>query len=422
MRLEIPREVERFGGVRFYGLQKVLELDSGLKGDITPEPGSGIQRIPYEALHEIEKEMAIIIPVRSERLKLVEGVLAGIPHQCLTIMVSNSPREPVDRFSMEKEALENFFQFVNKRAFIVHQKDPLLAKAFKKTGYTSILNSKGKVREGKAAGMLIGTLLAFVAGKKYVGFVDADNYFPGAVEEYVREYAAGFNMSQSPYAMVRIAWQSKPKIVASKLFFKKWGRTSENTNYLLNQLISHYTGFETEIIKTGNAGEHALSLDLAMNLDYSDGYSIEPYHILNLIEKFGGVEKSPLPDIMKRSVEVYQIESRNPHLHEAGGEKHIDEMSNVAMQSIYHSTVCQKDLKKEILAMMVEQKLLEKGQAPPKPHRFSALSKIDTEKFAAEFNCSAFAHLMKRGSSADAKVSRVSQRNGHASVLIGKNL
>lgn len=420
MRLEIPREVERFGGVRFYGLQKVLELDSGLKGDITPEPGSGIQRIPYEALYKIEKEMAIIIPVHSERLKLIEGVLAGIPHQCLTIMVSNSPREPVDRFSMEKEALENFFQFVNKRAFIVHQKDPLLAKAFKKADYTSILNNKGHVRDGKAAGMLIGTLLAFFAGKKYIGFVDADNYFPGAVEEYVREYAAGFTMSQSPYAMVRIAWQSKPKIVASKLFFKKWGRTSENTNRLLNQLISHYTGFETEIIRTGNAGEHALSLDLAMNLDYSDGYSIEPYHILNLIEKFGGVEKSPLPEIMKRSVEVYQIESRNPHLHEAGDEKHIDEMSNIAMQSIYHSAVCPEDLKKEILAMMIEQKLLAKSQQPPKPHRFPALSTIDTEKFAEELDCSAFAHLLKQGRSGDAKVSRVSKNNGNVSVLIGK--
>lgn len=421
MRLEIPREVERFGGVRFYGLQKVFELDSGLKGDTTPEPGTGIQRIPYEALFEIGKEMAIIIPVRSERLKLVEGVLAGIPNQCLTIMVSNSPREPIDRFGMEKEALENFFQFVNKRAFIVHQKDPLLAEAFKNANYTDILNSKGQIRNGKAAGMLIGTLLAFFSGKKYVGFVDADNYFPGAVEEYVREYAAGFSMSQSPYAMVRIAWQSKPKIVESKLFFKKWGRTSENTNRLLNQLIGEYTGFETEIIKTGNAGEHALSLDLAMNLDYSDGYSIEPYHILNMIEKFGGIEKSPLPEIMQRSVEVYQIESRNPHLHEAGDEKHIDRMSKIAMQSIYHSVVCPENLREEILELMVEQKLLKEGEQPARPHRFPALSTIDTEKFAETLDCSAFAHLLKQANSGNAKVTTVAQKNGPVSVLIGKS-
>ncbi|MFQ5825529.1 MAG: mannosyl-3-phosphoglycerate synthase, partial [bacterium] len=83
MRIEIPREIERFGAVRFYGLQKVLELDSGLNGSASPEPGTGIQQIPYEALFEIEKDMAIVIPVRNERLKLIEGVLAGIPHQCL---------------------------------------------------------------------------------------------------------------------------------------------------------------------------------------------------------------------------------------------------------------------------------------------------------------------------------------------------
>lgn len=395
MRIEIPREIERFGAVRFYGLQKVLELDSGLNGSASPEPGTGIQQIPYEALFEIEKEMAIVIPVRSERLKLIEGVLAGIPHQCLTIMVSNSPQAPIDRYSMEKEALENFFMFVNKKAFIVHQKDPLLAKAFKKVDYTSILNSKGQVRDGKAEGMLIGTLLAFLAGKRYIGFVDADNYFPGAVEEYVREFAAGFIMSQSRYSMVRIAWQSKPKIVESKLFFKKWGRTTENTNRLLNQLISHYTGFETEIIKTGNAGEHAMTMDLAMHLDYSHGYSIEPYHIINLIEKFGGLKKSPLPDIMKQSIEVYQIESRNPHLHESGDEEHIDEMSYIAMQVIYHSPICPDELKKEIYDEMVEQKLLSNKQ-PPKPHCFPALSTIDARSFLEELKSASFAHLLKK--------------------------
>jgi len=384
MKLEIPREIERFGAVRFYGLQKVFELDSGLRGDITPEPGTGIQTIPYEAMYEIEKDMAIVIPVKSERLKLIEGVLAGIPHQCQTIMVSNSPRAPIDRFNMEKEAMENFFMFVNKKAFIVHQKDPKLAKAFQKVGYESILDDKGQIRDGKAEGMIIGLILAWLSGKKYIGFVDADNYFPGSAEEYVREYATGFAMSQSKYAMVRIAWQSKPKIVASKLFFRKWGRTTENTNYQLNQLISHYTGFETEIIKTGNAGEHALSMPLALRMDYSHGYSIEPYHIINLIEKFGGLEKSPYPEIMKKSVEVYQIESRNPHLHEAGDEDHIKDMSYAAMRAIYNSKICPSDLKKRIFTLMKEQDLLNGEKKPAKLHKFPALININKEAFFEE--------------------------------------
>lgn len=394
MRLELPREMERFGAVRFYGLQKVLELDAGLNGTIAPEPGTGIQRVPYESLYEIEKQMAIIIPVRNERLKLIEGVLAGIPHQCLTIMVSNSPKEPIDRFSMEKEALENFFMFVNKKAFIVHQKDPLIAKAFKKVNYPSILNSKGQIRNGKAEGMIVGTILAWLSGKKYVGFVDADNYFPGAVEEYVREYAAAFATSQSPYSMVRIAWQSKPKIIESKLFFKKWGRTSSNTNQLLNKLISHYTGFETEIIKTGNAGEHALSMELARRIDYSHGYSIEPYHLINLIEKFGGLSKSPFPDLMRKSIEVYQIESRNPHLHEVGDEDHIDQMSYLAMQAIYHSPICPNELRTELLHEMKEKELLTNSHKPPKPHQFPALINIKADEFFEEIKSASYAKLL----------------------------
>jgi mannosyl-3-phosphoglycerate synthase len=179
----------------------------------------------------------------------------------LIIVVSNSPLEPVDRFSMEVDALHEFCQFVGKNALIVHQKDPNLARAFENTGYTKILNKKGLVYDGKAEGMLIATVLAHLAGKRYIGFVDSDNYFPGAVEEYIREYAAGFTIAQSNYSMVRIAWHSKPKIVESKLFFRKWGRTTSNTNMLLNQLIGHYTGFETELVKTGNAGEHAMSMN-----------------------------------------------------------------------------------------------------------------------------------------------------------------
>lgn len=394
MKLEIPREIERFGAVRFYGLQKVFELDSGMSGDLTPEPGTGIQSIPYDAIYEIEKDMAIIIPVKSERLKLIEGVLAGIPHQCQTIMVSNSPRTPIDRFSMEKEAMENFFMFVNKKAFIVHQKDPMLAKAFQKVGYDSILDPKGQIRDGKAEGMIIGMILAWLSGKKYVGFVDADNYFPGSAEEYVREYATGFVSSQSKYTMVRIAWQSKPKIVESKLFFRKWGRTTENTNHLLNQLISYYTGFETEIIKTGNAGEHAISMPLALRMDYSQGYSIEPYHIVNLIEKFGGLEKSPYPEIMKKSVEIYQIESRNPHLHEAGDDDHIKDMSYAAMRSIFHSKICPADLKERIFELMKEQELLNDGKNPQKLHKFPALININKAEFFNELRKASYAKFL----------------------------
>ncbi len=384
MRIELPKNVERFGSVRFGDLQKVFELDSGLGTGHLPNPTHAIQQIPYKELCRIYEQMAIVVPVKSERLKLIEGVLCGIPHPCLIIIVSNSPKEPVDRFNLERDVLRDFCTFTGKKALLVHQRDPVLSEAFQKADYPEILGSDGRVRNGKAEGMLVGTLMADLAGKKYLGFVDADNYFPGAVEEYIREYAAGFSISRSPYAMVRIAWHSKPKIVESKLFFRKWGRTSSRTNHVLNQLISHYTGFDTEIIKTGNAGEHALTMELANLIDYSAGYSIEPYHIVNLLEKFGAVSKSPVQEVMRQQVEVYQIESRNPHLHEAGDQEHIREMSHQAMSVIYHSEICPEPLKKELRREAVVKGFIEKGEDLPTPHYFPALSTIDRGRFFKE--------------------------------------
>ncbi|WP_410965849.1 mannosyl-3-phosphoglycerate synthase, partial [Salmonella sp. SAL4438] len=85
------------------------------------------------------------------------------------------------------------------------------------------------VRNGKAEGMITGMLLAKMAGKDYVGFIDADNYVPGAVNEYVKIFASGLAMSNSPYTMVRISWIYKPKVSESGLYFSKWGRVSEIT-------------------------------------------------------------------------------------------------------------------------------------------------------------------------------------------------
>lgn len=382
MRIELPRSVERFGAINLGELQKVFELDSGLDDGKMRSSNIGIQRIPYQKLCDIYNNMAIVVPVKSERIKLVEGVLSGIPHPCQIIIVSNSPTAPVNRYQMEKNALYDFCAFAGKKAMIVHQKDPLISKILREVNYTSILDEKGQVRDGKAEGMLIAITLAYLTGKKYIGFVDADNYFPGSVEEYIREYASGFALSRSNYSMVRIAWSSKPKIVESKFFFKKWGRTSKRTNELLNELISYYTGYETEIIKTGNAGEHAISMDLAMNLDYSYGYSIEPYHYINLLEKFGGINKSPLPKVMKETVDVFQIESKNPHLHESGDKEHIDQMSYLAHQVIYHSPICPEPLKKKICKYTRSRKFHGPDEEPAKPHYFPALSTIDMKKYA----------------------------------------
>ena len=381
----MPRESERLGAVRISGLQKIYELDAGLEdspwgaGD-----DSVVRRIPAEALHEIESEMAIVVPVRNERLKLIEGVLVGIPHPCLVIVVTNSSREPVDRFHMEKEAIQNYCRFTQKQVVVVHQKDPGIAAAFAAAGYTDILGHDELVRNGKAEGMIMGTLLAKLLGRKYVGFVDSDNYFPGAVHEYVKEYAAGFHLTaDTDYSFVRISWHSKPKVVESSLYFPKWGRSSRESNRFLNKLVSHHTGFETEVIKTGNAGEHALTVDLAMSIDYATGYAVETFHYVYLLEKYGGIvvdEEEPAD--MRRPVKISQIESRNPHLHEGKGDEHVEDMIAASLSTIYHSKLCPDSLREEIEDDLRRRDYLKDGETLPPMRKYKSLDRMDWRTFS----------------------------------------
>jgi len=296
VRIESSRYTERFGAIQLHDVQKVLELDSGRAKEGTPQEALAVLKIDEDTIKDYEEKMAIVIPTKNEKLKLFEGVIAGVPHECLKIVVSNSERKKFDRFRMERDALAQYCRFTQRRALIVHQKDPRLGEALQAAGYPELLDDQGLVRDGKAEGMIVGMLLAKMIGKDYVGFIDADNYFPGSVWEYVRCYAAGFSLAETPYAMVRVLWRYKPKMSVHGLYFKKWGRVSQVTNRVMNTLLSHKMGFDTEIIKTGNAGEHAMSLQLAEILPYASGFAIEPQELLSLFEGYGGVLPAADPD------------------------------------------------------------------------------------------------------------------------------
>lgn len=387
MKLDLPRYTERFGATSLHGVQRVYELDSGF--DDGRAVSESIVNIGNNQIADIERRMAIVIPTKGERLRLLEGVLSGIPHDCLTIIVSNSPRQPVDRYKLEKEALQQFNRFVGRNAFILHQRDAVLSEVLKDVGYNSILAPDGTVRSGKAEGMIIGMLLAKMAGKEYVGFIDADNYVPGAVNEYAKIFASGIAMSQTPYTMVRISWIYKPKISETGLYFSKWGRVSEITNQHLNSLVSYYTGFETEVVRTGNSGEHCMSLKLAELLTYSSGYAIESYEIVNILEEFGGIIPTDNQDAMDKGVEIMQVETRNPHFHEDKGDDHLKEMVVGSLGSIYHSKICPPKVREKILEALRSKNMLEENQQqqqqqqePPIPHKIEPFKDIDVRRFA----------------------------------------
>jgi mannosyl-3-phosphoglycerate synthase len=381
MKLDLPRYTERFGATSLHGVQRVYELDSGF--DDGRSMSETLMRVGNDQITDIERRMAIVIPIKGERLRLLEGVLSGIPHDCLTIIISNSPRQPVDRYKLEKDALLQFNKFVGRDGLILYQRDPGLSEALKETGYTSILGPDNVIRDGKAEGMVIGMLLAKMAGKEYVGFIDADNYVPGAVNEYVKIFASGIAMSKTPYTMVRVSWIFKPKMSETGLYFSKWGRVSELTNQHLNSLISYYTGFETEVMRTGNSGEHCMSIKLAELLTFSSGYSIEPYEIVNVLEEFGGIIPTANQDAMDKGVEVMQVETRNPHFHEDKGDDHLKEMMVVSLGSIYHSKICPPKLREKILESLRGRSMLDEGQPePPVPVRIEPFRDIDMPQFA----------------------------------------
>lgn len=385
MKLDLPRYTERFGATSLHGVQRVYELDSGF--DNGRSVTETIMKIGNDEIADIERRMAIVIPIKGERLRLLEGVLSGIPHDCLVIIVSNSPRQPVDRYKLEKDALQQYIRFVGRDALILHQRDPGLSEAFKEVRYTSILGPDETVRSGKAEGMVIGMLLAKMAGKEYVGFIDADNYVPGAVNEYVKIFASGLAMSQTPYTMVRVSWIYKPKMSETGLYFSKWGRVSELTNHHLNSLISYYTGFETEVMRTGNSGEHCMSLKLAELITFSSGYSIEPFEIVNILEEFGGIIPTVHQDAMDKGVEIMQVETRNPHFHEDKGDDHLKEMVAASLGSIYHSKICPPKLREKILETLRGRSMLDEvQQEPPAPLKIESFKDIDIKHFAKALN------------------------------------
>jgi mannosyl-3-phosphoglycerate synthase len=399
MRLEYPNRTERFGAVRIRGLQRVIEIDSGPcpMEDAGSELGSS-QCVPADRIQEIEKDLVVVVPCMNETTKVIEGVLSGIPHECLIVLVSNSTRAPVDQYAEEVEALEQFCRVSQRAAVAVHQRDPGLAAAVKAAGMPELVGDDGLVRNGKGEAMLVGTAIAALSERRYIGYVDADNYVPGAVTEYCKAYAAGLHLAASPFSMVRISWGSKPKLRDGRMFFSRWGRSSSVVNQFLNRLLGDHSGFGTEVIATGNAGEHALSVDLALRMRMAGGFAIEPFQFIDLFEQFGGLLDTEHTDVLANSVQVVQIESRNPHFHDDKGTDHVQKMRTQALNVLFHSPVCPASVREEIQEFLVAEGAIEQGGQPPTERIYPPLTTMALDIFYDELVAEAlsFRQVMHR--------------------------
>ncbi|MFQ5835081.1 MAG: mannosyl-3-phosphoglycerate synthase [bacterium] len=380
MLIKIPPYTERFGAVRLSDVQHIIELEGGRDSKVQwkNEP-KGVARLTYDELTAIEEQMAVVVPIKNEKLRAFEGVLSAIPHGCLIIVISNSNRKPADRFGMEIDTVRQFQYFAQRPIVVIHQKDKIIGNAFKEAGYHTILSPEGVVRDGKGEGMLVGLAIAQSFGKQYVGFVDSDNYVPGSVHEYIKAFCAGFQMANSPYSMVRISWPFKPKPRGSALYFRKAGRSSEHTNRFINLLISVHTNFDTEIVKTANAGDHAISMKLAERMQMASGYAVEPFQLVHLLENYGGMLQPEFSEIEANGIDVLQIQTRNPHIHEDKDDDHTNDMLLDSLGTIFHSRICNEDLREGILEFLYNQQELE--TTPPKPVLIPPLISMDQEKF-----------------------------------------
>jgi mannosyl-3-phosphoglycerate synthase len=379
MRFEAIRPADHIGPVKIHDVCHALELDSGSDAGSLSKDNAGTRRISRESCSSIEQKLAIVLPVKNEDLKVFEGVLSGIPHDCLMIVISNSN---TDYFKSEKDIVNRFCTVNNRQALVIHQKDPDLANAFSFSGYPDIIDDDGLIRNGKSEGMIIGIVMARIMGREYVGFIDTDNYVPGAVMEYVKHYASGFSMVESPYAMVRILWRYKPKLIG-ELYFKKWGRVSEVSNRFVNALLSSKGRFETEVIKTANAGEHAMSLELAMRLTYGSGYAVETQELISILENFSGIIEPADESIAEKGVEVIQTESINPHLHAEKGDDHLlQEMLLPSLSVIYYSPLCEEKTKEIIKKQLVDMECIKEGEEVPNIQLIAPPQNIDLSMFA----------------------------------------
>lgn len=472
MRLNIGSACTTVGNVETHELIRVVEQDAGhsFETNVPNTINSGVfnavtkrTSVPFSrgSLHSIESRLTIVIPCKDEDTSILIGVLLGIPHDCLIIIVSNSTPS---NFEAECRLLEKFCDDTQRPGIAVHQQDKDLAHAFKTAGMVDLVekhlpdgkqNTTWRVRNGKGEGMIIGTAVAKLAGKQFVGFIDADNLVTGAVNEYCKVFAAGLHYAlrctksgdsdagSEPDTMVRIKWNSKPKVKDNQLVFEKSGRSSRVVNEWMNRLLDTIVDNNkpSDIIQTANAGEHAMGINLAMKLRFATGYAVEPAQLVDAWERFGapillhsqtGVKHAPPnrstccshdsnagsnevtpvsanssssttssyfspstirpPTPTSQKIRILQVETCSPHFHDTSkGDDHIQKMQADGLSTIYHSSLIPAKLKEELRVYLKDNlpDVIGVDGVPKKAAVYPPMEMMDFEVFGQAVKASA---------------------------------
>jgi mannosyl-3-phosphoglycerate synthase len=121
-------------------------------------------------------------------------------------------------------------------------------------------------------------------------------------------------------------------------------------------------------------------MQLAEILPFASGYAVESQELISIFESFGGILPTKESKAVEQGIDVLQIETRNPHLHEERGNQHLNEILLSSLSTIYHSPLCDKEVKQAIIAELTNQGILKDGQTPSPVHVNAPLSKVKVSK------------------------------------------
>jgi mannosyl-3-phosphoglycerate synthase len=125
-----------------------------------------------------------------------------------------------------------------------------------------------------------------------------------------------------------------------------------------------------------------MSLRLAEVLPFASGYAVETYELVHILEEFGGSVTDH--SIRQKGVQILQIETKNPHIHEAReSKKHLTkDMLLPSLSAVYHSSLCETSIKARILETLVAQGCLKLGEEPSAPIIYPPIKTIEFERFS----------------------------------------
>lgn len=291
---------------------------------------------------------AFVISHKSERIETLLGVLWYLPVNSPIIIVTNSPERNTEEIARDLRA----HLAHHKKVYLVHQKDDTIARLFQECGVCSILDLDGKVVDGKGEGMYIGTLCAYQLGyPQWIIFYDADNFVPSALLEYTLAMSRLFMSAASPVGYseyntqtvhgraereatsglhnVRICWSSKPDLDSETLDTSRPGRCTRVVSPLFSNLLEAWFGIRNHAISSSNAGEQGMTIETAIALRFSSGFSIETFQLLDLL--FNATQRKD----QAGSFVLQEYLSKSPHFHEKKGDEHIRKLIAESLGSFF---------------------------------------------------------------------------------------